>query len=363
MVSPLVVGALVEDLGFTGPQGGNTIFAEFVGAAFATFPAFWWLSNMNWRKVLYIALAITVLGNLCSAVVGTPGILGLMRFITGVGVGTIMLVTLTTAGLTANQERVFGFWQTGQIVFAALALAIMPYVIPEFGVRVYYIALAIFMASMALVVKNFPTHGNAQPGFRWSELETHVKKLAPLAFCGLIFFFIAVGGVWTYIERIANIAGLDYQFIGTALAGISIIGVLGALSATWLSTKLGRMIPFIAGMLLIAISFFLLYGLSSATVFIVAAFLFKFAWWFVGPYLLANMTALDPSGRLITATNFAIAFGQGLGPLVVGLMLVKEANGDVLDYSPTLTIGLIALLICVLLLVPVVRATNKLLNK
>jgi hypothetical protein len=74
------------------------------------------------------------------------------------------------------------------------------------------------------------------------------------------------------------------------------------------------------------------------------------------------MTTLDPTGRLITATNFVIAFGQALGPLVVGFMLVESATGKVTDYSPALTIGLVAFAVCCLFFTPVVRANNRLLS-
>jgi MFS family permease len=157
-------------------------------------------------------------------------------------------------------------------------------------------------------------------------------------------------------------AGFDPKFIGYTLAGVSVVGVAGALTATWLSTRLGRIIPFAAGILIIAASFVLLYGLSSQSIFILSAFLFKYGWWFISPYLLANMTTLDPTGRLITATNFVIAFGQALGPLVVGFMLVESASGKVTDYSPALTIGLVAFVICCLFFAPVVRTNNRLLT-
>ena len=67
------------------------------------------------------------------------------------------------------------------------------------------------------------------------------------------------------------------------------------------------------------------------------------------------MTTLDPSARLITATNFVIAFGQGLGPFVVGLFLVEAAAGEVIDYSPALTTGLVSFVVCCVLFTPLVK--------
>ena len=363
LVGPLVVGALVTQLGFTPQQGGNMIFAELSGAALATFPALWWVGKINWRKVLYFALALTVIGNLASTQAADPWMMGAIRFVTGIGVGTIMLVTLTSTGLTANQERVFGFWQTGQIVFAAIALFAMPFIVPVIGIRGFYVGLALIMALLALAVTSFPTGGAAMPAFGWSQLDTRIKRLAPMALAGLIFFYLAVGGVWNFVERMGDAAGFDARFIGYTLSGVSVVGVTGALTATWLSTRLGRIIPFAAGIVIIAVSFVLLYGLSSQNLFVMSAFLFKYGWWFISPYLLANMTTLDPSGRLITATNFVIAFGQGLGPFVVGLFLVEAATGQVIDYSPALTTGLASFVVCCVLFTPVVKSNDRLLER
>ena len=188
LLGPLVVGALVTELGFSPQQGGNMIFAELGGAAFATFPAFWWLANINWRKVLYCALAITIVGNLISATVGDPWGLGVIRFGTGIGVGTIMLVTLTTTGLTSNQERVFGFWQTGQIVFAAIALFTMPFVIPKIGVQGFYIALAVVMAMLTLAVNNFPEGGAAAPRVSLEQIRTSRSTLSTFSARGSNLF-------------------------------------------------------------------------------------------------------------------------------------------------------------------------------
>ncbi len=359
LVGPLVVGAMVTQLGFTPQQGGNMIFAELGGASLATFPAFWWIGKVNWRRVLYFALALTVVGNLSSTLVSDPWLMGATRFTTGLGVGTIMLVTLTSTGLTSNQERVFGFWQTGQIVFAAIALFCMPFILPVIGIHGFYMALAVIMALLALAVSSFPSGGAAVPEFRWSRLDPSTRRLAPMALVGLIFFYLAVGGVWNFVERMGDAAGFDSRFIGYTLAGVSVVGVTGALTATWLSTSLGRIIPFAAGITIIAVSFVLLYGLSSQGAFVLSAFLFKYGWWFISPYLLANMTTLDPSGRLIIATNFVVAFGQALGPFVVGLFLAEAMTGQTIDYTPALTTGLVSFVFCCVLFTPVVKSNDR----
>ena len=118
-----------------------------------------------------------------------------------------------------------------------------------------------------------------------------------------------------------------------------------------------------AGIVTIAVSFVPLYGLSSQNFIVLSAFLFKYGWWFISPNLLANMTTLDPSGRLITATNIVVAFGQALGPLVVGFFLVEAATGGVIDYSPAHAVGMVSFVFCCLLFTPVVKSNDRLLAR
>ncbi|MCZ0951779.1 MAG: hypothetical protein OXJ56_04275 [Rhodospirillaceae bacterium] len=87
---------------------------------------------------------------------------------------------------------------------------------------------------------------------------------------------------------------------------------------------------------IIAVSLVLLYGLLPQNLFVMSFFLFKYGWWHISPYLLANMTALDPSGRLITATNFVISLGKALVRFMVCCVLftpVAKSNDHLQERS------------------------------
>jgi len=360
LLGPLIVGGLVTELGFSPQAGGNMIFAELSGAACATFPAFYWINRVNWRKVLYTALSLMVICNLISAMIVDPWTLGGFRFLAGLGVGTVMTVTLLTSGMTSNQERVLSFWTMGQIIFAACALAMMPFILPEIGIRGFYICLGIVMLVLMLPVKFMPERGSNSHNISWADLPAKTKKYAPIGLLGLLFFFIAMGGIWNFVERMGDAAGFDPKFIGLTLSGVSVIGVVGAISSAWLSLKWGRITPFFIGIITLTVSMLLLYGLDSKTVFIISAFFFKYGWWFISPYILANITTLDSSGKLITATNFMIAFGQALGPLVVGFMLPELTDASAkLDYTSAVHVGLVCLCLCCLFFIPVIRINDR----
>ncbi len=75
------------------------------------------------------------------------------------------------------------------------------------------------------------------------------------------------------------------------------------------------------------------------------------------------MTTLDPSGRPLTAISFVIAFGQALGPFVVGLFPVEAVTGQVIDYSPALAAGLAGFVFCCVPLTPAVKSNDRLLAR
>ena len=66
LLGPLIVGGLVTELGFSPQAAGNMIFAELSGAGFATFPALYWISRVNWRTVLITSLVTMIICNIIS---------------------------------------------------------------------------------------------------------------------------------------------------------------------------------------------------------------------------------------------------------------------------------------------------------
>jgi len=81
--------------------------------------------------------------------------------------------------------------------------------------------------------------------------------------------------------------------------------------------------------------------------------LYKFAWWFLTPYVLGNMTTLDPSGRLAILTNFVIAAGMGGGPMIAA-RFIDDSTARV-DYSGVVFLAVGSVTLSFLLLLFVIR--------
>ncbi|MGI9228580.1 MAG: MFS transporter [Gammaproteobacteria bacterium] len=358
VLGPIVVGAYVTQLGFSEQQAGYLIAAELVGAGLATFVAYFAVSRFSWHRILYFALTACLLGNLLSAFLVEYNLLVPVRFVTGLAVGSIMIMTIVIVGMTRDQERNFGYWAMGQVIFAVIGFAVLPHLIPKFGIGSFFIGMAIVMVLLLLfVVKNLPASGTAQHQLGLGGLPPAAKQLAPVSLLALLLFYIGIGSVWAYVERIGAQAGLAPDFIGYVLSGSSVVGVLGASLATFLSTRFGRLLPPLFGYLMIGVTIAMYFGTPTALIFAVASLLFKFAWWFISPYLLANMTSLDPSGRIAILTNFVIGVGLGFGPAIAAWLLGPEAettSGN-LDYSKVIYLGVSCVSLSIVLLIPIIR--------
>ncbi len=359
VLSPLLVGAYVTSLGFSAQQGGYLIAAELIGAALSTFSTLLIIARFNWHRILYASIGIIVVAYIISASLTTFELLLPTRFISGLALGTIMTMTIVVTGMTQNQERTFGFWSLGQIVVAVLGFAVLPHLLPVFGLQGFFLVMAVAMALLLYPVRYMPATGSSDHKSGWKGMPPRARRLAPLGLLALLLFFTTIGGVWAYVERIASAASLDAEMIGYVLSAASIVGVAGAAVATWLSTRMGRLLPPLAGYLLVAAGVLLLLNLQSITFYAISSQLFKFAWWFTLPYLLANMTLLDPSGRVAILTNFVIACGMGLGPAVAATILeVAQPAGGELNYNAVLLFGVACLVISFPLLYPVIRANS-----
>jgi predicted MFS family arabinose efflux permease len=96
----------------------------------------------------------------------------------------------------------------------------------------------------------------------------------------------------------------------------------------------------------------LLAGQPGIVRYAAAAFLFKFAWTFALPFILASLAAADRSGRLINAANMVIGGGLALGPLLAGHLI--QAGG----LNPMLAAGFALGTLSLILLATLVRRAN-----
>lgn len=360
VIGPLIVGNLVTDLGFSAQQAGTIVGTELIGAGLATLLILVLVSRVSWRSTMYAAFSVIAAGNVLSAFILDFNTLVSIRLVVGVGVGLIMAKTLIIVGMTSNQTRVMGYWAVGQVIFSVIAFAGLPHIFPIIGMRGFYISMAVVMVLFMLLVRHMPPEGSKEHKAGFKSLSPEVIKLAPIGLLAMLLFFIGLGSVWAYVERMADAAGFSATTIGYILSIASFAGVLGASAASYMGGRFGLWIPTVGGYLGLVIAMILLFSLGSAINFGISSFIYKYAWWFVLPYLLANMTMLDASGRLIILTNFTIGIGVGAGPVMAAYLLTafQESADSALNFSPVLFLGITSMIASCILLTPIIKANS-----
>ncbi|MFO1409879.1 MAG: MFS transporter [Steroidobacteraceae bacterium] len=318
MIAPVVVGALITRYGFTPAQAGVTISVELGAMSLASWPALWWLPRWSWRKVLRVLLSVMIAGNLACAFVEGFAPLAALRALTGLAGGSVMVVCIAVIGMTRQTERNFGWWTVSQLVLGAIGLALLPRVLPAVGLRGLYLGFAALLLLCLPMIRWLPER--APP--RSSETGSGVLGLpALLGLAGILCLYVALGGVWTYVERIGAASGLGATLIGDDLTVASLCGIAGCGSAVVLGARWGRVRPLLIGFALILVGCAALAGSVPPTRFLLAAGAFKYAWTFALPYILAGMASHDHSGRLMAIANFMIGGGLAIGPALAAALL------------------------------------------
>ncbi|HZZ06805.1 MFS transporter [Paraburkholderia sp.] len=328
LVAPAVAAQLGGQLGLSASQIGTYFFVELGAFSCATLPSLLWLGRVDARRVAAIATAVFCVGNFATAVL-MPGfvVLLVLRALTALGGGTLMVLCMTSAATSGNRDRVYGLWVVGQLVAGALGLFVLPHLFDAFGLRALYVVLAVLALIASPLTRGFdPALGGAS-GKQVQQAGSSVNRagstwfLATLVIGGVLAFYVAIGGVWTFASKAASLAGLDAGHTGELLATASVMGIVGAASASFIGNRIARAAMLLTGYAILVAALLGLSAHPGSTGYAAAIFAFKFAWTFVLPFILAAAAKTDTSGRLIATLNFVIGAGLAVGPLIAGLLL------------------------------------------
>ena len=341
VIVPAFVHGLVSYLGYSEVEAGYITTGETAGMAAGSLLMMLLVTRVNWRLSMRIGLVLFAMGNLLSNWMGSTELLIAARVISGTGGGMVVALSYATFGVMRNPERMFGLCMVLAALYAAVMLAILPYLYDLGGMSVLYFIIAGLCLIALSQTGLLPDFGS---DLRRGEQGAPVpigfaeKFIAPLS---ILFYFISWMAVFTYIFLIGISAGLGDKEVSMALAASNFFGMAGALTVTLLGDRYRRIYPIIiAGVLaIVAIA-----GLTPASFGLLwygmAVCLFGYSTWLLHPYLLAVMAGLDPSSRIITYATFLQYIGTAVGPLAAATLLGAG------NYSRMLQVSALLFLLC-----------------
>ena len=323
MTAPILAAQLASQWGLTPSQIGNLFMVELGTMSLATIPAAFWLKRVNLRQAALVSGVLFIIGNLLSAQAERYAPLLILRGMTALGGGSLMILCMSCAASLPNSSRIYALWVLGQLVLGAIGLQVLPGLFARYGLGACYLILAALMLLFLPMTRAFPAHLlQGAPG-NTRQLPTG-KALLGLA--AIFAFYLSLSGVWTFIGSLAESASISAYDSGQVLAIATVMGILGAGLASWIGGRLPRALSLLGGYGLMIFAVLLLQGQPDEQRFVLAALTFKFTWTFVLPMVLAGMADLAPSGRLMNVSNLVIGAGLAAGPAVAG-HLIQHSGG------------------------------------
>jgi MFS family permease len=199
------------------------------------------------------------------------------------------------------------------------------------------------------------THPKALVDSDVSISNTRYTYLAAIGMLSILSFCIGLNGTWAYMERIGDAAGINSLTIAGTLSTASIFGIVGAVVATILGNKIGRLPVILFGIGLLILGLFLMQGTPSVLSYTIAAFIFKYSWTFTFPYLLAVMAGIDRTGKLLIVSNIVIGGGMALGP-AISAQLIGDSG---LHYGRIIVMAMAVMVVSAILIMPLVGQARK----
>jgi predicted MFS family arabinose efflux permease len=352
IVQPGFVQGLVQYVGFDDKGAGVAVGLEMFGLAATTILMTFIAHRVNWRTVILGSVVVMFLANaLCTLTTDLNTFMAL-RFVAGLGAGSLVSLSFAAVALTANPDRNFGLLIMLVLTYGAIVLWLMPsaYALAEMNGALWFFAL--FPLTVMLVIKFLPKSGEsvAQVEADAVNLTAAMKTVALFA---MLAYFIAQGVVWAYLFLIGLAGGLSEQAVANGLMLSQFAGIAGALLAATLANRFGRSLPLTFGIMVGAICLYFLAGQFEFLVFALAVGIYNFAWNLTHPFLLGAMASFDRRGRIVVYAVAMQMAGLAVGPLLAAAVISEG------DYVNVNWLGAGLFVISLALILPPVLAQAK----
>lgn len=348
LLPPMIMGMQTE-LGFSEVQIGRVSSAQLGGIAIGSLITLYLVTVFSWRGLCYFGLGCLVLSDLVSMFLDSYSAFLVIRFLAGTAGGICVSFGAYALGNTSMADRNFGLFLACQVVSAILANMFLPGIVQAKGIVVIFVVLVVLeLVALLFLVRNVPnmelskeSGGGSNTPRRW--------KFCIVQLASILFFFIAVGGFWTYVAPIGLAGGLVEQETGRAIGFGLFGGLAGAFVAAQLNIRFGRIVPVSVSFMMMAGALALLFSGFDFMVFVLAAGMYMFGWYMYFPYQLGTLAALDRDGRPMILANAVAGVGSGAGPFIVSLFLSGNYTPAYVITATVLSVSVAMTLVVIML--------------
>jgi predicted MFS family arabinose efflux permease len=301
----------------------------------------YWVRRLPWPTATRSALAGLITANALSLHFHGLWLFLALQCAAGFFGGSLYSLTLIILSDTEHPDRNFGFAVAAQVVFQVAGLLAGPALLHAGGINALLLGFVVVGVAGLMLAQFLPEKGRPVPGT--TGFKSLLRVPALLALGGCFFFLFNAGCYWTYVEVIAQHAGVGNEQIAIGLAVGASAGLLGALLASWCGTRVHRNWALAVGTILIVVAVLLLRGKFDATVFTASALLYNFAWNYSLPYQYGAVNAADATGHGVALAPAFHTAGGAAGPAIAAFVLTPHSYSIVIVLmSTSVTLSLAA---------------------
>ncbi|MEG1038763.1 MAG: MFS transporter [Pseudomonas sp.] len=323
---PILLGSMVDSLGFTVEQIGLLGSVCFAGYLLGTLVAVALIDRLNWRWLtLGCALGAAVAYGLSSRLPATVQ-LPLWALI-GFFAALMTCLGMRIMGEMPNKERALGLRLGIELgVVAAVLFALPSLVIANF----HYTGAALLLAAIILLLSLSSWALPRRQDLLGAAARSHSGSLLsrfqfpPAAYAALGFFFLFGAGqigLWAFLERLGHGLALQPTELGIVFAVLKLLGGAAALVLAAVGDRLGVRVPHLIVLLVLGTGLLLLGNADGFPMYAAGAWIWEvgFTWGCV--YQTAAIARMDSSGRSIMLIPAAFALSSMAGPALAGQLL------------------------------------------
>ena len=335
MGMPMVVGALISQLGYSSAQGGLVASTEYLGMFSASSLAAFILVRLGARRMAAYGLALALAADLASPFLSAlPGLLT-ARFLAGLGCGCGYAVAVAVLTGSTHTSRNFMLLIFGQVLTNAAIVYLFPSLLERWQLASLFLSYALILVIASLGIGKLPRHRALEPDAAVSEGlgtapgvhpdGTRVPGHLPwLCLFAVFSFYLMIGAYWAYIEVMGMAVGLSADFIGKALA----VGILLSLGACLIAYRMGSRLGQ-SRTLLLALAVVALTQIAAGLFFGPVAYLLGLGivncfWNFTDIFQLSTLAKLDRSGVFPARVQGAQMLALTVSPASAGWLLDRQ---------------------------------------
>ncbi|MFJ4396806.1 MFS transporter [Pseudomonas sp. NPDC089396] len=323
---PILLGSMVDSLGFSVEQVGVLGALCFAGYLLGTVVAVGLIDRLDWRWLTLGSAAGACAAYGMSASMSVQAQMPLWVAI-GFFAALMTCLGMRIMGEMANKERAFGLrlgielGVVAAVLFAMPSLVIAHYHYAGAAAMLCVIILLLSCSAWALPGRQRPTTtGQAQ--CKQTLLSRFRLPLPAYLALGLFFLFGAGQiGLWAFLERLGHGLGLSPTELGIVFAVLKLLGGAAALLMALVGDRLGARLPHVIVLGVLSLGLFLLGSAEGFSSYAAGAWIWEvgFTWGCVCQA--AAIARLDSEGRSTLIIPASFALSSMAGPAVAGQLV------------------------------------------